>query len=146
MIGLKQEVVHLVINADLFMESKKKETELTFSIDQALELGDKIGRNRQNQDFLREQSSIRQSLKNREDLNQMYNDIHLDSFKLSKSCMIDRYYTQLFAADANGHKGNDMYSISWYRLFVDTSICIRIRYVLWDLHLVTRFSPKERNV
>ena len=71
-------------------------------------MGDKIGRNRENQDFLREQSSIRQSLKNREELIQQYNDINLDSVKLSKSCMIDRYYTQLFAADVNGCKGNDM--------------------------------------
>lgn len=93
------------------MESRIKDAKLAISIDEALEVGDKIGRNRQNQDFLREQSSIRQSLKNREDLNQLYNDIHLDNFKLSKSCMIDRYYTQLFAADVNGHQGNDMYQL-----------------------------------
>ena len=79
------------------------------SMNEVIDVGDKIGRNRQNQDFLREQSSIRQSLKNRESLVEQYSDIHLDSFKLSKSCMIDRYYTQLFAAGVNGCKGNDMY-------------------------------------
>lgn len=91
------------------MESIQAIALLTNSISEAIDVGDKIGRNRQNQDFLREQSSIRQSLKNRESLVQQYSDIHLDSFKLSKSCMIDRYYTQLFAAGVNGCKGNDMY-------------------------------------
>ena len=79
------------------------------SISEALDVGDVLGRNRENQEMLREQSSIRQSLKNRENMLQQYSEIHLDNFKLSKSCMIDRYYTQLFAAGINGQVGNDMY-------------------------------------
>ena len=77
-------------------------------ISEALDVGDMLGRNRKNQEMLREQSSIRQSLRNRESMLQQYSEIHLDSFKLSKSCMIDRYYTQLFAADLNGQTGNDV--------------------------------------
>lgn len=69
-----------------------------------------MGKNRNNQELLRQQCEIRQSVKNREDLLQQYNEIHLDNFKLSKSCMIDRYYTQLYAADTNGCVGNDMYA------------------------------------
>ena len=78
------------------------------SISEALDIGDQIGRNRENQDLLREQSTIRQSLKNREDIQNVFSEVHLDSFKLSKSCMIDRYYTQLFAADTGNRRGNDM--------------------------------------
>lgn len=78
------------------------------SISEALDIGDQIGRNRVNQELLREQSTIRQSLKNREDIQQMFSEVNLDSFKVSKSCMIDRYYTQLFAADTTNTPGNDM--------------------------------------
>ncbi|KAK8792705.1 hypothetical protein WA171_002657, partial [Blastocystis sp. BT1] len=77
-------------------------------ISEALDIGDQIGRNRENQDLLREQSTIRQSLKNREDIQHVFSEVHLDSFKLSKSCMIDRYYTQLFAADTGNRRGNDI--------------------------------------
>ena len=76
---------------------------------EALDMGEAIGRNRQNQELLREQSSIRQSLKSREDLLKQFSEVHLESFKLSKSCMIDRYYTQLFAADTSNQRGNDVY-------------------------------------
>lgn len=43
--------------------------------------------------------------------------------------MIDRYYTQLFAADVNGMKGNDMYLNYILLIFIDISICIQIQYV-----------------
>ena len=86
---------------------------LRCSISEALDVGDMLGRNRKNQEMLREQSSIRQSLRNRENMLQQYSEIHLDSFKLSKSCMIDRYYTQLFAADLNGQTGNDVSRCLW---------------------------------
>ena len=55
------------------------------SISEALDIGDQIGRNRENQDLLREQSTIRQSLKNREDIQHVFSEVHLDSIKLSKS-------------------------------------------------------------
>ncbi|KAM7457511.1 hypothetical protein BLSTO_01726 [Blastocystis sp. subtype 1] len=77
-------------------------------ISEAINLPELKGRNRSNQELLRQQCEIRQSVKNREDLLNQYNEIHLDNFKLSKSCMIDRYYTQLYAADTNGCKGNDV--------------------------------------
>ena len=92
------------------------------SISEAIDIGDKIGRNRVNQELLREQSTIRQSLKNREDLQQIYSEVHLDSFKVSKSCMIDRYYTQLFAADTSNYPGNDVYFLDV--TFIDRSICM----------------------
>ena len=81
------------------------------SISEAINLPELKGRNRSNQELLRQQCEIRQSVKNREDLLNQYNEIHLDNFKLSKSCMIDRYYTQLYAADTNGCKGNDVYAV-----------------------------------
>ena len=96
-------------SANLFTESPFLMFLVICSISEAIDIGDKIGRNRVNQELLREQSSIRQSLKNREDLQQIYSEVHLDSFKVSKSCMIDRYYTQLFAADTSNSPGNDVY-------------------------------------
>lgn len=92
------------------------------SISEALDIGDRIGRNRENQIFLREQSTIRQSLKNREDVQHVFSEVHLDSFKLSKSCMIDRYYTQLFAADTGNRIGNDVYA--YFPFFISRSICM----------------------
>lgn len=94
------------------------------SISEALDVGDVLGRNRENQEMLREQSSIRQSLKNRENMLQQYSEIHLDNFKLSKSCMIDRYYTQLFAAGINGQVGNDMYVLLAVKILTFRSVCM----------------------
>ena len=96
-------------SASSFMESSHSGWIVMCSISEALDIGDMLGRNRENQTLLREQSTIRQSLKNREDIQKVYDEVHLDSFKLSKSCMIDRYYTQLYAADTNQSKGNDVY-------------------------------------
>ena len=110
------------ISANLFMESLFFVILVICSISEAIDIGDKIGRNRVNQELLREQSSIRQSLKNREDLQQIYSEVHLDSFKVSKSCMIDRYYTQLFAADTSNYPGNDMYTL--LVTFMGRSICM----------------------
>ena len=110
------------ISANLFTESWHFVFLVICSISEAIDIGDKIGRNRVNQELLREQSSIRQSLKNREDLQQMYSEVHLDSFKVSKSCMIDRYYTQLFAADTSNYPGNDVYDLKMG--FKDRSICM----------------------
>lgn len=108
--GQKRDLASMVTNAVLFMVSRVLFRSVRRSISEALDIGDKIGRNRENQDLLREQSTIRQSLKNREDIQHVFSEIHLDSFKLSKSCMIDRYYTQLFAADTGNRKGNDMWA------------------------------------
>ena len=101
-------------SASLFTESGHSGWIVMCSISEALDVGDMLGRNRENQTLLREQSTIRQSLKNREDIQKVYDEVHLDSFKLSKSCMIGRYYTQLYAADTNQTKGNDVYVCCMY--------------------------------
>ena len=133
-------------SANLFTESPFLMFLVICSISEAIDIGDKIGRNRVNQELLREQSSIRQSLKNREDLQQIYSEVHLDSFKVSKSCMIDRYYTQLFAADTSNSPGNDVYISLVTFLWIDPFVCIPTPFALLVLLLATSFSSRERSV
>ncbi|KAK8809776.1 hypothetical protein WA158_000719 [Blastocystis sp. Blastoise] len=60
-------------------------------------------------ELLRNQSEIRQSVRQRAELSKKMNDIDYEQSRMCTSCMIDRYFTQMFCANIHGNIGEDQY-------------------------------------
>lgn len=67
--------------------------------------------------LLREQAELRQSIRQRCELSEKMSEVDYEQSRMSTSCMIDRYFTQMFCANVNGQEGEDQYTSCSLRFY-----------------------------